>query len=142
MVGHTLTYILPKFEVNRTNSSQDISTFVSSPCFSQSDHCQTIQHLRHGLRTNSTVTDYPVCLGHSRCHCQCTNCQNSIHQPAHLWLGLTRCLSLLLHILAYPGELAPPQPPPTGQQGPPHVCLCSPGNQIPGDACTTDAYQQ
>ena len=28
------------------------------------------------------------------------------------------------------------------QQGPPQVCLCSPGNQIPGNACTMDAHWQ
>ena len=69
VVGHTLTYTLSKFEVNQTDSSRDVSTFVSSPLFSQSDHYQTIQHLRHGLRTNSTATDYPVYPGHHQHYC-------------------------------------------------------------------------
>ena len=33
VVGHTITYTLSKFEVNQTNGSWDISTFVSSPVF-------------------------------------------------------------------------------------------------------------
>ena len=53
-----------------------------------------------------------------------------------------RCLSLLLHILPYPGELAPPQLHSSRQQGPPQVCLCSPGNQIPRNGCTMDANRQ
>ena len=40
------------------------------------------------------------------------------------------------------GELAPPQLHSARQQGPPQIHLCSPGNQIPGDACTIDAYWQ
>ena len=98
--------------------------------------------LGHGLRTNTTAAHHPVCPGHRWCHCQCINCQNCIHQPAHLWLGLQGHLPLLLHILAYPGELAPPQLHHAGQQGPPQICLCSPGNQIPGDACAMGAYRQ
>ena len=38
VVGHTLTYTLSKFEVNWPDGCWDISTFVSSPCFSLSVH--------------------------------------------------------------------------------------------------------
>ena len=41
VVGHTRSYTVSNFEVNQTNSSQDTATFVSSPHFPQSDHCQT-----------------------------------------------------------------------------------------------------
>ena len=69
-----------------------------------------------------------------------TNRSNCIHQPTHLWLGLKRCLSLFLHFSMHPGELAPSQLHCNWQWRSPRVCLCSPGNQIPGDACTVDAY--
>ena len=41
MIGHTLSYTVSNFEVNQTDSSWDIDIFVSSPCFSHSDHYQT-----------------------------------------------------------------------------------------------------
>ena len=111
---------------------------------SYSDHYQhlTTQHLRHGFRSNATTTYHPVCPGHCRCYCQCTDSKDSINKPAHLWLELPRCIPLLLHILPYLGELAPPQPYTAWQQGPPQVCFCSPRHQIPRDACTMDANWQ
>ena len=65
----------------------------------------------------------------------------SISLPIYDW-DSQDAYQLLLHILPYPGELAPPQLHPTRQQGPPQICFCNPGNKIPGDACTMDAYRQ
>ena len=140
VVGHILIYILSKSEVNPTDGSRDISTCVTT--LSVLLIWQLSDHQGHGLRTDSTTTDHLVCQGHSQHNCQCTDGQNCIHQPAHLWLGLERCIPLLLHILTYPGELAPPQLHHAWQQGPSLIYLCSSGSQIPGDACTMDAYQQ
>ena len=72
----------------------------------------------------------------------CTDSQDSINKPAHLWLELPRCIPFLLHILPYPGELAPPQLHTARHRGPPQVCFCSPGHQIPRNACTMDANWQ
>ena len=143
VVGHTLMHTLSKCEVNRTNGSWDIDIFVSplSYKFPYFDHYQLI-HLRHGFRSNTTTTDHPVCPGHCRCYCQCTDSQNSINQPACLWLELSRCIPLLLHILPYLGELAPPQLHTARQRGPPQVCFCSPRHQSPRNACTMDANRQ
>ena len=65
----------------------------------------------------------------------------SISLPIYDWEG-KRCIPLLLHLLVYPGELVPPQPHHAWQWGPPLICLCSPGNQIPWDTCAMDAYWQ
>ena len=73
VVGHTFIYILSKFEVNWTDGSQVTAIFVSSPCFSWSDHYQTIQYLKHGLRTNPTTTHHSVCPCHSWHHCKCAD---------------------------------------------------------------------
>ena len=144
VVGHTLKYIVSKNEVNQTDGSRDIGTFVSPLSLNfQSDHYQLI-HLKHGLRTDTdtTTTHSPVCPGHCRHYCQCTDSKDSIHKPACLWLELPRCIPFLLHILPYPGELAPPQLHSTRQGGPPQVYFCSPRHQIPRDACTMDANWQ
>ena len=100
MVGHTLKYTVSKNEVNRTDSSRDIDVLVSylSPkIFSYSEHYQLI-HLRHGFRSNTTTTHFPVCPGHCRCYCQCADSKDSIHKPACLWLELPRRIPFLLHI--------------------------------------------
>ena len=65
VVGHILIYILSKFEVNWTNSSQDTAILYPPPVlliWPLSDHW------RHGLRTNPTAAYHPVCPGHSWCH--------------------------------------------------------------------------
>ena len=80
--------------------------------------------LRHGHRTDPTTAHLPICQAHSQCHCYHTNSSN---------------LSLFLHFDA-PLELAPSQLHCNWQWGPPLIHLCSPGNQIPGDACTVDTY--
>ena len=68
VVGHTLIYILSKFEANQTNSSQDTAIFVSYPPVLLIWPLPDIPEQRHGLRTNPTAAHHPVCPGHSWCH--------------------------------------------------------------------------
>ena len=65
----------------------------------------------------------------------------SISLPIYDWdsKNAYHSFSIFCHT---PGELAPPQLHPTRQQGSAQIHFCSPGKQIPRDACTMDAYRQ
>ena len=56
VVEHTLIYILSKFEANLMDGSGDISTFVSSPCFSWSDHYLTTRDMASELTPQQLIT--------------------------------------------------------------------------------------
>ena len=139
MVGHTLSYTVSNFKVNQTYGSWDISIFVSFPCFSQSDHYQTctwdmVSELTHNNSSPSLprpqLTPLLVCwqLGQHPSACPSMT-------------GIPKMPITPLYF-AIPWRTGSSSPHPARQWGPPQICFCSLGNQIPGDACTMDAYRQ
>ena len=142
------SYIVSNFEANPTDGSQDTASFGILPPLpgsSQSDHYQhlTTQHLRHGLRTNTTTTHHPVCPGHSRCTIASalTARTASISLPVYDWDSQDAYHSFSIFCCTLENWLLLNHIPPDSKDHLRYVFAVL-GNQIPRNACTMDANWQ
>ena len=134
-IADTLRKVLCKFELNQTDSFRDTAIFCVIPLFSDLTIIwpSRIWNMASEPMPQQMITQSAQATADAIASVLTVR-TTSISLPIYNWdsKDAYHCFSIFWHTLENWLLLTCITP----------ICFCSPGNQIPGDACTIDAYWQ